>query len=656
MLQKQKIKFYAFSKIANLCVLLFFCIIFSQLSNIEAKANTLEEDAVFFVDSSYDLNDRSEINVSLKKISLNGYFYVEDDYYNDLSNTLQDEFDNNLITLAADFDVIIYPRMRDTFGTEWSPGIDNDSKITILLTQTKENVGGYFNPSDEYYKEEIINGKSNEREMIYLNTAFIGNKRIKSFLAHEFQHMITWYHKTKLKNITDDVWLNEARSEFASTAIGYDDNYERSNLKARIENFQLDPIDSLIEWQNKIYDYSSVNLFSQYLADRFGKNIFKEMIDNDAVGANSINKALDSLGFANITFDDVFIDWTIANYLNDKLSLSTDIYSYKNENIDFNNFHIPAINNFTIKNDAAEMVSESIKDWSSEYFNFKIDNNNNKLTQIKISFNGQDNGNFSVPYIILFEDETKEINYLNIDNAQDSILHMPDTEKNIHSIMIIPISNKKSTGIGSSVDDYAFSLKVESITLNTYENNSLLKQENGSKVYLIENGSKRWITTTAVFIAGGYDWDDIITVSESELNLYPQGKNVMANFSARPNGTLAKGLGPKVYLIENGSKRWITTTAVFIAGGYDWDDIITVSESELNIYLQGENISVNFDVKPNRTLVKGSGPKVYLIENGSKRWIMNESVFINNGYDWNNIITISESKLNIYPQGKNIRF
>ena len=639
---------------------LFFCIVLLLAVSLtiipKAKADILEEDAVFFIDSAYDLNSRSEINVSLKKISSNGYFYVEDDYYDNLSSTLQNEFDNNLIILAADFDSIIYPRMRDTFGTEWNPGIDDDSKITILLTQTKENIGGYFNPSDEYYKEKITNGRSNEREMVYLNAIFVGNKRIKSFLAHEFQHMITWYHKTKIKNISDDIWLNEARSEFASTAIGYDDIYKRSNLEARIENFQLDPIDSLIEWQNKIYDYSSVNLFSQYLADRFGKNIFKEMINNDEVGIKSINKALDSFGFTDITFNDVFVDWTIANYLNDKSSKPTGIYSYKNENISFDNFHIPISNNFIIENDTAEVISDSIKDWSSEYFSFKINNSNNdKLTQIKISFNGQDDGNFSVPYIILFEDKTKEINHSSINDVQDSIFSISNKEKDIHSIIIIPISNNKSTGIGSNASSYTFSLKVENITLNTYENNSLLMKKDGSKVYLIENGTKRWITTTAVFIASGYNWDDIIAVSESELSLYTQGKNVTANFSAKPNGTLLKGSGPKVYLIENGTKRWITDATIFIASGYDWNNIITISESELNIYSHGENIYANSNVNLNGTLLKSSGPKVYLIKNGIKRWITSESVFINNGYNWNDIITISESELNIYPHGGNIQ-
>ncbi|MBW6440933.1 hypothetical protein K0B03_02760 [Patescibacteria group bacterium] len=655
MLQKQKIIFSGLNKIANIFILLFFCIIFSQIINSEARASAPQEKEVFFVDNSYDSSDRQEINATLKKISLNGYFYVEDEYYGSLSKNLQDEFDDNLINLSTDFDIIIYPRMRNTFGTEWSPGIDNDSRIIILLTQTKENVGGYFNPSDEYLKEEIVNGKSNEREMLYLNATFLGNKRIKSFLAHEFQHMITWYNKTKLQNITEDIWLNETRSEFASTAIGYDDNYKQSNLKARIENFQIDPVDSLTEWQNKIYDYSSVNLFSQYLADRFGKIIFKEMISNNEVGIKSINKALDSVGYGNISFEDVFIDWTIANYLNDKISLSTDIYSYKNENISYTNFHVPINNNFIVLNNEAKNVSGSIKDWSSEYYNFLIgDSDEEKLTLIKISFNGQNSGKFSVPYVVIFQDDTKEVKYLDIDNAQDALLSISNTEKHVQSVSIIPISHNKSFGTGSNVESFSFSLKIENITMNKYDNNSLLKVENEQKVYLIENGQKRWITSAAVFVAHNFNWDNIIIVSESELKLYQEGENVVADFELKSDGTLLKGYGPQVYLIENGQKRWITSAAVFVAHNFNWDNIIIVSESELKLYQEGENVVADFELKSDGTLLKGYGPQVYLIENGQKRWITSAATFVSNGYNWDEILTVNESELSQYLKGDNI--
>ncbi|MCK5332689.1 hypothetical protein KAJ41_02390, partial [Candidatus Parcubacteria bacterium] len=407
-------------KMATSKVMLFFCMFFLLFFNVspEAKGASIFENVEFLVDSSYDYTNRSQIQASLRKVNLNAYFYVENDYYNSLSVIRKKEFDSRLNSLASDFDSTIYPKMRNIFGSEWSPGIDNDSKITILFTKTKENIGGYFNPNDEYLKDQITNKKSNEREMIYLNISFIDNERIKSFLAHEFQHMITWYNKNKLRNISDNIWLNEARSEYASTAIGYDDNYSVSNLKARIGGFKVNPVDSITEWQNKIYDYSSVNLFSQYLVDRFGETIFRIMISNDQIGIKSINDALLTLKQEE-TFQSVFESWSVANYLNDTTIESNGKYGYKNININYDNFHISTQNQFEL-NSREISISNAIKDWTSEYYEFKLsDKKYGPKDKIKISLKGESSGQFSVPYVVFYKNGKKEVSYLNLESDQN---------------------------------------------------------------------------------------------------------------------------------------------------------------------------------------------------------------------------------------------
>ncbi|MCK4524869.1 MAG: hypothetical protein KAU07_00325 [Candidatus Andersenbacteria bacterium] len=632
------------------CIVLLFTVSLAIISN--AKANELGESKVFLVDFSYDFSERSEITATLKKIGASAYFYVEDDYYNNLSRNSKSEFDSHLNSLVLDFDNTVYPKTREAFGYEWNPGIDNDGKITILFVKTKENIGGYFNPSDEYRKDEVAGERSNEREMIYLNIAFIGDNRIKSFLAHEFQHMITWYHKTKLRNITDDIWLNEARSEYASTAIGYDDDYLGSNLRARVKNFKIDPVDSLTEWQNKIYDYSSVNLFSQYLADRFGKEIFKRMIDNNKVGIQSINKALSDLYYKNDTFQSVFKDWVITNYVNG--TALDGKYSYQNENLNYENFHIQPKNVYELNSDVTINIEDSIKDWSNEYYELDIaEENCANANKIKINFDGQDTGQFSVSYVISYESGTKKIGELNLDDKQDSDFYVSCLDENISSVTIIPISHKKTAGFGNNINKYSFSISAKITKSNKYKNDSLLKSLEDSKVYLIENGNKRWITSAAVFISNGYKWEDIVIVTELELELYPSGENIKASFNLKPDGSLIKGLSSEVYLIENNNKRWITSATVFISNGYKWEDIIIVTDHELNLYLNGKNITssdFNFDKK----LLKGSGPEVYLIENGNKRWITSAAVFISNGYKWEDIMIVTDYELSLYLEGDNI--
>jgi len=182
---------------------------------------------------------------------------MNDNYNFVLVNDEHLPFSNN------EFDLVIYPKERTFFGSEWNPGLDNDKRITILVLPLIDSAGGYFNSNDEYSRTVFSN--SNQREMIYLNAFYAKKPDAKSFLAHEFQHLITFYQKTVLYNLEEDIWLNEARSEYAPTLLGYDNIYPGSSLEKRTELFLDSPSDSLTEWNNKIDDYGPVNLFLQYL-------------------------------------------------------------------------------------------------------------------------------------------------------------------------------------------------------------------------------------------------------------------------------------------------------------------------------------------------------------------------------------------------------
>jgi len=57
------------------------------------------------------------------------------------------------------------------------------------------------------------------------------------------------------------------------------------------------------------------------------------------------------------------------------------------------------------------------------------------------------------------------------------------------------------------------------------------------------------------------------------------------------DGSLLKGSGPKVYLIKSGKRCWITTAEIFTGLGYQWSSIMTVSEEVLNSIPEGEPIT-----------------------------------------------------------------
>ena len=87
------------------------------------------------------------------------------------------DYDLNEIKLAADkFAKETYPTNRNFFGSEWSPGVDNDPKLHILHSdQLGGSLAGYFTGADEVSSK--AQPHSNEREMFYIHTRQRGAKQ-----------------------------------------------------------------------------------------------------------------------------------------------------------------------------------------------------------------------------------------------------------------------------------------------------------------------------------------------------------------------------------------------------------------------------------------------------------------------------------------------
>jgi hypothetical protein len=204
-----------------------------------------------------------------------------------------------------------------TFGSEPNPGIDKDPKVYILLLNIKDGfdpakgrysyAAGYFDPENEYQTYY-----SNKKEMLYMDTYPAltlvpdpGHVGFFSTLAHEFQHLVHWAHKTN-----DPVWLNEAMSEIAPVYCGY------GSSSGRIRTFEQKPTDSLTSWNSTVADYGVAYMWAQYMKDRFagpGQNIFKSMLESSKTGISSVNAALGEIDTA-MTFTTTFNDWGIALY------------------------------------------------------------------------------------------------------------------------------------------------------------------------------------------------------------------------------------------------------------------------------------------------------------------------------------------------------
>jgi len=113
-----------------------------------------------------------------------------------------------------------------------------------------------------------------------------------------------------------------------------------------------------------------------------------------------------------------------------------------------------------------------------------------------------------------------------------------------------------------------------------------------------------------------------------------------------PDKSLIKGSGPEIYLIENSTRRHIASVFLFNNQGYKWKDVIKVSDEELLSHPLGNPVLLK-----DGTLVKGSSPEIYLIKNEKKHWIKTADVFLKLGFKWTNVVKLTVQEINQYALG-----
>ena len=235
------------------------------------------------------------VSATLRLVSPHAYWYVEDGI-----GVSQDDLEQS----AQTFENVIYPRVTETFGTEWTPGVDNDPHMTVLNARIR-GVGGYFSSMDQY--PTSVHPFSNEREMIYINVSGlkVGSRSYAGVLTHEFHHAV---HANN--DGSDETWVNEGLSELASSLAGYTTFSRNAFLQS--------PATSLVNWplvQLRATHYGGDFLFFDYLAGHYGTKSDLMKLEREPLdGIEGIDAFLAKLGY-DVTFDDVFKDWVIANYL-----------------------------------------------------------------------------------------------------------------------------------------------------------------------------------------------------------------------------------------------------------------------------------------------------------------------------------------------------
>jgi len=218
---------------------------------------------------------------------------------------------------------------------------------------------------------------------------------------------------------------------------------------------------------------------------------------------------------------------------------------------------------------------------------------------------------------------------------------------------------------------------------------------------------RRAIANEQVFNQMGFKWSDVKEIDHQDVMILPEGKPIWSKelITSFPEGALIRLKGQtQTYVIREGRKCYIPDPETFQTTG-TWDQVIEVDKATLDSIFTGipiPSVKPPFQYTPpgqpppisppiptgpsppiqpqpsypppspppqpgstpyppqprsslpffpDGTLIKGSGPDIYLIENGVKRLIPDMETFNAMGLNWGNVINVDQQRLVDIPLG-----
>lgn len=632
----------------------------------------------FNVDSSFDADKRTSLTATIRAIGNNAYFWVDDRYWMNLSGSEQQTYQQALNTLVQEFDNTIVSRERSFFGSEPNPGIDADPRIYVLLENLNQNAGGYFNPSDLFSRSR--DPDSNEHELINLNARHVTIGRAKSFLAHEFQHLISSNQKELRLNRADEVWLNELRSEYATTLVGYNTPFEGSNLQSRLQGFLKKPNDSLTEWTNQSEDYGVVMMFAQYLADQYGEGVLRLALASSKTGIPSMEEALGQMGSAE-NFAGVFQNWAIANVIN---SPSADAGRYAYRQQDLRAVRISPSAAFVLGSGQGAVVSQSTAPWAAWTYRFT-----GAGAALQLSFRGAapTGSLFRVVAVLEQADGSYDVKPLRMKDEVGSFI-VPGLGSATRSVHVVAFDTLKTVGFTDKEPQAQFTLTAQVLSVElpaiTAVNPSQASAgtiltitgrnfQQGSRVFFNGVETSRVMVasdgvleatvpaglsgTVAIEIVGPSGATvvktDGVNISAASANsppavsaAQPPTQAPPQTMVAIPDGALLRARGDyKVWIVKGGFRRHITSAKIFSFYPHlGFEKVIEVEPEVLGRYAESALIRAVGDAR------------VYEVDSaGRKRWLqITAEQFLSSGRRAEAIYDINTAERGFYRTGTSI--
>jgi len=225
--------------------------------------------------------------------------------------------------VVATFDNHVFPVASKTMGH--ARDIDGDGRFTVLMSSWLNRLAGGRHSVDGFVRGADLDPDlrapfSNRCDMLYLNATMQPGPHLRTILAHEYTHAVTYTSKTftgpagERIGQDEEGWLDEALAH-----LGEDlHNFSRSNLDYRISAFLSCPE----RYQLVVEDYFAADLFRshgnrggtylflRWCADRFGEGLLPTLVRSNRRGAENLELA------TGMTFAALYRAWSTSLYWN----------------------------------------------------------------------------------------------------------------------------------------------------------------------------------------------------------------------------------------------------------------------------------------------------------------------------------------------------
>ncbi|MDI7277519.1 MAG: immune inhibitor A, partial [Anaerolineae bacterium] len=232
---------------------------------------------------------------------------------------LFNEFNSNIYNSVTTY----YGFTRDRDGTNglfasWGYNwyqTDNPQRVMILVYNIVDE--GWCDPTYPFYVAgyfwAAMNDVYADRNIIHIDSYDWANRigpnvarpyLYEGTIAHEYEHAIHYDHDPD-----EPSWVDEGMADLAGYLAGY------GHEAGHIAYYMVYHRTPLTVWGGGLEDYGESYLFQLYLLENFGGPPFiKALVDEQLNGIAGIESQLAAFGYG-ASFDDIYRDWTVANYL-----------------------------------------------------------------------------------------------------------------------------------------------------------------------------------------------------------------------------------------------------------------------------------------------------------------------------------------------------